>query len=423
MSEEILYSFDKITAQIARGDRMPFKGETVEMNRASFVKEVEAKANTMAALCRKYGISRPTGYLWLKRYRDGETMSNRSRRPFHTANKTAEKMESKIVEIRKAEPGGGAVKIGRRLKDEGNKDVPCGSTINAILHRNKLITKEASEAATPHKRFEKEFPNDMWQCDFKGHYGLGDGSRCHPLSVLDDHSRFCLCADAKENEQFPGVKESFERMFMTYGLPNILLCDNGTPWGSSQSGGITKFDAWMMELGILPIHIRVRHPQTQGKIEKFNGSFKQERLKFYIPEDMRDAHRQRLEYREFYNNVRPHHALKLDTPAEHYTPSDRAYPDIIAPWEYEDGVELRNIKSSGYITYNGQGYFLSEGLGGLTVAVKPSSVDGFLNVFFRQFKVSRINLNENSVVSRKIYLRENDPRSTANPPSQDAQNV
>jgi transposase InsO family protein len=402
---------------------MPFKGETVEMKREDFVKEVEAKANTKAALCRKYGISRPTGYLWLKRYRDGETMSDRSHRPFHTANKTAETMEEKIVAMRKQEPAIGAVKIGRRLKNEGNTDVPCGSTINAILHRNKLITKEASEAATPYQRFEKETPNEMWQCDFKGHYGLGDGNRCHPLAVIDDHSRFCLCADAKENEQLPGVKESFERMFMTYGLPNILLCDNGNPWGASQSGGITKFDAWMMDLGILPIHIRARHPQTQGKIEKFNSSFTQERLNFYIPTDMNDAQRQRLEYRDFYNNERPHHALKLDTPAQHYAPSDREYPDKITPWEYEDGVEPRNIKSTGYITYKGQGYFLSEGLGGLTVAVKPSSVDGFINVFYRQFRVCRISLKENSVVSRRIYLRENDPRSTAIPPSQDAQNV
>jgi hypothetical protein len=193
-------------------------------------------------------------------------------------------------------------------------------------------------------------------------------------------------------------------------MPNILLCDNGNPWGASQSGGITRFEVWLMELGILPIHIKARHPQTQGKIERFNGSFKQERLNFYIPTDMSDAQRQRLEYRDFYNTERPHHALNLDTPTQHYAPSGRIYTDKIAQWEYEDGAELRNIKSSGYLTYKGQGYFLSESLGGLTVAAKPSSIDGFVNVFYRQFRVARINLKENSVVSRRIYLRENDPR-------------
>jgi transposase InsO family protein len=389
---------------------MPFKGETVEMNRENFVKEAEAKANTIAALCRKYGISRPTGYLWLGRYRNGEAMRDRSRRPFHTANKTPEETEAAIVAMRRKEPAVGAVKIKRMMENKDCAVIPSASTINAILQRNKLISKEASEAATPHKRFEKDAPNEMWQCDFKGHYGLGDGSRCHPLAVLDDHSRFCVCADAKENEQHDGVKESFIRTFLTYGLPNILLCDNGNPWGASQSGGITKFEVWLMELGILPIHIRPRHPQTQGKIERFNGSFKKERLNFYTPADMRDAQRQRLEYRDFYNNERPHHALSLDTPAQRYAPSDRLYTDKLTQWDYEDGVELRRIKSSGYLTYKGLGYFLSESFGGLTVAVKPSSVDGFVNVFYRQFRVAGISLRENAVVSRRIYLRENDPR-------------
>jgi len=390
---------------------MPFKKETVEMNRESFVKEALAKAASFAQLCRKYGISRPTGCLWLERYQNGEGFKDKSRAPFHTANKISSKMEQKIVDMRTAEPAIGAVKIGRMLKDNGERQAPCASTVNAVLHRNHLITREASLAATPHKRFEKETANVMWQCDFKGHYGLLGGTRCHPLSILDDHSRYCICADAKDNERLADTAESFKSCFRLYGMPKILLCDNGNPWGASQSGGVTLFEVWLMELGILTIHIRARHPQTQGKIERFNGSFKQERLNFYIPSDLADADRQRQEYREFYNQSRPHHALGLDTPQQHYRPSERLYPQKIHDWAYDGDYEFRKIKDSGYLTYGGQGYFLSESYTGKSIAIKHSSIDGFVNLFFRQFKIGRINLKENAVVSRRIYLIHDDPRS------------
>jgi hypothetical protein len=280
-----------------------------------------------------------------------------------------------------------------------------------VLKRNGLITEEAIQASTPYKRFEKDESNVMWQSDFKGHYGMGNGNRCHPLSVIDDHSRFCLCADAKPNEKRDGVEESFRRIFREYGMPQILLCDNGNPWGTSQSVGYTLFEIWLMELGILTVHIRPRHPQTQGKTERFNRSFKDERLKFYVPRDLEDADRQRAEYREFYNNERPHHSLHLDVPAQHYKPSDRTFVDNPKEWEYGSDYELRKIKSTGFLTYDGQGYFLSEGFGGKTIAIKPSSMDGFLNLYYRQFRIGRIDLRERAIVSRKSYLIKDDPRS------------
>jgi len=389
---------------------MPFVKETVEMNREKFVKEVLLKRKTFSALCREYNISRPTGYLWLERYHSGEGFSDRSHAPFRTPNKTLPEIESLVIAARIKEPALGAAKIKRMLENAGHMDTPCVSTVNAILKRNKLITREASEAATPYKRFEKASPNIMWQCDFKGHYGLLDGTRCHPLSVIDDHSRFCLCADAKENERFDGVAASFVNCFHHYGLPEILLCDNGNPWGASQSNGITRFEVWLMELGILTIHIRAKHPQTQGKVERFNGSFKKERLNFYTPANMADADKQRQEYRNFYNNERPHHALQLNTPATVYTSSSRHYPTRICEWDYGCGCELRTIKKTGYLTYNGGGYFLSESLGGKTIAIRPSSTDGVVNLFFRQFRIGKIDLHHKAVISRTIFLEINDPR-------------
>ena len=262
----------------------------------------------------------------------------------------------------------------------------------------------------PNRRFEKESPNEMWQADFKGYFIMGNGKRCYPLNVLDDCSRYNLCCDPKPGETLEDVQPSMVRIFREYGLPRVFLCDNGNPWGVSQSTGFTKFEIWLMDLGILTVHGRALHPQTQGKEERFNGSLKREHLQYVQIADMEDAARELAKYRCFYNNKRPHRALALDTPASRYQPSERKYPEKIEPWEYPAGYELRKIKDSGYFTYGGQGYFLSEALGGKTVAVRESSLPGCITLYYRQFKIARIDIDKRVFQFKKIYLAEGDPR-------------
>lgn len=381
---------------------MPWEKRTVEENRREFARRVLAKEKSLSALCRDYGISRPTGYKWVKRYEAGEEMSDRSRRPFHTANRIEEAIESRIVEMRLREPAIGALKTRRMLENEGMAAVPSASTINEVFRRNGLITREASEKATPYKRFEHERPNSMLQADFKGHFAMGNGKRCYPLSIIDDHSRFCLCADALPSIKLVDVKPSFEKTFQTFGLPTTLLCDNGVPWGSSQGGALTSFEVWLMELDVLTIHIRPGHPQTQGKVERFNGSYKQERLKFYTPADLEDAMRCREEYRSFYNNVRPHHALGLDVPCRHYTSSPRTLPERISVWEYDSGCDVRLVRSNGFVSFQGQSWFLSEGLAGKQIAIVPSDEDRVWNILFRNFRIAQLDLSERLFRSKKI---------------------
>ena len=391
---------------------MPWERKTVEETRLEFVTRVLAHEKSKSALCREYGISRPTGDKWIARYLAGEDLSDHSRRPFHTPNRISEEMEAEIVAARKAEPAIGARKTRRIFLDEGKENVPSASTINRVFHRNGLITKEASEAAKHIVRFEKAEPNEMWQADFKGDFLLQDGKRCYPLSLIDDHSRMCLCADAKPNVQLQGTKESFRKAFETYGLPKTLLCDNGNPWGSSQSTAITKFEVWLMEHDVLTIHIRPVHPQTQGKVERFNGSYKQERLKFYVPKDMADAQKTREEYMHFYNCVRPHFALNLDHPSQHYRPSERKYTDDVPEWDYGHGAILAHVKSSGYFRFNGQGYFLSEGMGDKDVMLRPSASDkNVFRIVFRDFQIGSLDVENRMVISRKIYRLTDDPRN------------
>lgn len=389
---------------------MPWRYKTVSQTRKEFVERVLRKEKSKSALCREYGISRPTGDKWINRYLKGESLEDRSKRPFKTANKINEDVESLIVNQRREEPAIGAVKIHKMLTDEGICNLPSVSTINNVLHRNGLITKEASQAATPYKRFEKETPNEMWQADFKGHYRMQNGLRCHPLSIIDDCTRYCLCADAKENERLESTYASFEAVFRQFGLPKVLLCDNGNPWGASQSTAITRFEVRLMELGILTIHIRAVHPQTQGKVERFNRSFKDERLRFHTPKDIIEAQEQRLEYMNFYNNKRPHFALNLDTPVKHYKYSEIKYPENIERWDYPYGTDIHKVKSSGYISFQGQGYFLSEGLANKEIGILPSDDDGVFNVIFRQFRVAKIDTINHVITSRRVFALHNDPR-------------
>lgn len=389
---------------------MPWKEQTVKMCREEFVKRVLSHEKSKSALCREYGISRPTGDKWIERYLVGETLSDMSRAPFKVANKTPQEAESWILEYRKEHPAIGAVKIKRILENKGYDNIPCASTVNAILKRNGCITKEASEAAKPYQRFEKGKPNEMWQADFKGHFAMKNGERCHPLNVIDDHSRFGICSDALPTEEYLGVRESFERMFKTYGLPDSLLCDNGNPWGTVQSTGFTRFEVWLMDLGILTIHGRIYHPQTQGKEESYNRSMTRELLKQTVITDFADAQRKFDSYREYYNYERPHFALGLDTPASHYTASVKRHTDKIGEWEYPAVYELRKIKESGYLTYGGQGYFLSEAFGNRTIAIRESHIPGCISLFYRQFRIGRINVDNRVFTLKKAYLIEGDPR-------------
>lgn len=390
---------------------MPWNERTVNHMRTEFVIRALSREKSKAALCREYGITRRTGDKWIKRHILGESMNDRSRAPKKHGRRIDPDIEEIIVSKRQEYPAIGATKIREILLNEGKENLPSAKTFNNIFRRHGLITKEASQNATPNQSFQKENPNDMWQADFKGHFTLGNGEVCHPLNILDDCTRFNLCCEALRTETFEETKPVMERLFRTYGLPFSFLCDNGNPWGTAQSTGFTKFEVWLMELGILTLHGRIRHPQTQGKEERFNQSFKKECLKFNNFRDMASAQAGFDEYREFYNSIRPHHSLNLKVPSSVYQPSRKTYPSMIEEWEYGSEYKLIKVKNSGYITLNGQGYFLSEGFGGKTIAVRESHLPGQITLVFRQFRIGRIDPEKRVFTLKRAYLLNGDPRA------------
>lgn len=389
---------------------MPWKERTKAMIRGEFVRRVLEGRETKSALCREYGISRPTGDKWIKRYMQGEGLEDRSREPLRQANRIPQSMEEQIIQLRHQYPKCGSKKLKRMLEDRQVPDVPCAATVNNVLRRHELITAEASKAATPYKRFVMPNANDMWQSDYKGHFPLLNGDECHPLNIIDDHSRYCLCSEAMVNETFESFQPVLIRLFVAYGMPKYFLCDNGNPWGSGRRAGYSRNDVWLMQLGILPLHGRLHHPQTQGKDESFNRSMTRELLTGRSFKDLAEAQNEMNSYRTFYNEIRPHHALGLDVPAKHYSCSKRQYPGIIQPWEYPESYRCICVGRSGHFKYKGHEYYLGEAFRGEIIGMRPSSQPGFMTLEYRNFRISRIDLIEECLVKRNAYLLHNDPR-------------
>ena len=210
---------------------MPWKALSVLDHRREFVRLAQSGEVRVAALCRCFGISRQTGFILLRRSREeGEAgLAGRSRRPLSSPRQVLPEMAARILELRAEHPRWGGRKPARRLRDLG---LPAPSTVTEVLRRAGQLDPAEAARRKPFTRCEREAPNDLWQIDFKGHFATGAG-RCHPLTVLDDHSRYSLSIAACGRETLVEVQQRMTGLFRQYGLPGAILCDNGSPWGAA----------------------------------------------------------------------------------------------------------------------------------------------------------------------------------------------
>ena len=357
--------------------------------RSEFVTLARAPAANVSELCRRFGISRKTGYKWLGR----DDSADRSRRPLQSPKRTQDGVEALLLATRDEFPDWGARKLKRFLQDRGEDGLPAVSTITAILRRHGRISPEASEAAQHWQRFEHPQPNALWQMDFKGHFPLAQG-RCHPLTVLDDHSRFNLVLHACEGETLQAVKGPLEQAFRRYGLPERMSCDNGPPWGTMhREDRLTRLGVWLIRLGIRLTHARPFHPQTNGKDERFHRTLNSGLLRQRALSDWDEAQRAFDRFRTVYNEQRPHDALGLAVPASRYQVSARAYPESLPPIEYDSALLQRKVDSDGFISVRRRWVRISEALCGQTVALQPHpDEDGVHTVYFCHQPVRTVDL-------------------------------
>lgn len=350
-------------------------------------------------LCRRFGISPKTGYKWLHRYhKDGlSSLSDQSRRPHHSPKQTVPDIEHEILKIRDQHPAWGGRKINTRLSVLGCQEVPAPSTITNILRRHGRLDPKESDKHKAFQSFEYKSPNQLWQMDFKGHFALLSQSRCHPLTVLDDHSRYSLGLVACVNEKGKTVQVCLESIFRRYGLPHRMLMDNGSPWGSDKEHPYTPLTVWMMRLGIRVIHSRPYHPQTQGKDERFHRTLKDEVLRYESFEDHKRCQLRFDTWRYTYNHERPHESLGMAVPASRYHPSPRSFPETLAPIEYAPEYDVRKVQQGGWISYQGRNYKISKAFTGYPVGLRSGDTDGIVDVIFCNQTITQIDLHSHDI--------------------------
>ncbi len=375
---------------------MSWETKTVMEQRKEFIIAASAEGANISRLCREFGISRKTGHKWINRAEMGLPLCDQSRRPHRQPSKTADEVEQKIIQMRLAHPAWGGKTIRAALEAAGVEGLPSDKTCCNIIKRNGLIDPAESAKHTAFQRFEKEHCNEMWQTDFKGDFLLGNGVRCYPLTILDDHSRFSIRIEPKTTAT--GVKESFIQAFREYGLPNSVLSDNGAQFAGAHRG-ISQFERFLMDLDILPIHGRPIHPQTQGKIERFHRTLKKEALRV-TPANMEEARIRLKNWRWVYNEVRPHHSLDLKTPASIYEPSTRSYYEP-KPYIYDEGARLIKVNNWGYIRFGPMQLFLSEAMADAHVEVRFDENDTF-SFLYRNYKIASVDAIEQKLIERHI---------------------
>jgi transposase InsO family protein len=372
---------------------MPLRELSVLDQREAFVRLASARGSNRSELCRDFGISRKTGYKWIERHRlagDG-SLADRSRRPHRSPLRTDAATEAAVLRIRAASNDAwGARKIGWTLASQGWHAVPALSTITAILRRHGKLDRPAQHPG-PHVRFERAAPNELWQMDFKGHFSLAVG-RCHPLTVLDDHSRYSLGIEACGNEQDGTVRNRLTMLFRRYGLPFAMLMDNGSPWGDRDGQPFTAFTAWLMRHGIGVSHGRAYHPQTQGKEERFHRSLKAEVLDRNSFADLVACQRAFDRWRRIYNHERPHEALGLQPPALRYRPSPRVFCESLPPIEYGPGDIVRKVDGDGWISFRNRPIRIGKAFRRQPVALRAGGDDGVFDIHYCVHRIGRLDL-------------------------------
>ena len=375
---------------------MPFKELSIMSQRIEFCMLASKSGSNISDLCQRFNITRRTGYKWLHRYIDEGLigLEDKSRRPENFPNQTSEDIDKYIVGLRKNDPEWGAKKLHKIIynhKEQGiytYPTVPCKNTITKILKRNGLIPPNRSKQSKGFERFEYDYPNELWQMDYKGYFSLLNKAICHPLTITDDHSRYNICLKACENQKEITVRQSLINVFRKYGLPYKILTDNGSPWGTAGSESTdrirsyTTLEKWLIQLNIKLIHGRPYHPQTQGKEERFHRTLKQELINYEQFYDHVHCQKRFDLWREKYNCVRPHEALDFKVPAEVYTPSNKAYTEKSATYEYNLSDIKRKVQDKGVISFKNREIKVGKAFRYETVALRESQKNNTFEIYF-----------------------------------------
>ena len=354
--------------------------------RLRFIVECQESMESFSAICRTFGVSRKTGYKWVERYETlgASGLCEVKQVPDVHPGWLKDAELDVIIQARKEHPHWGPKKL-QVLLVKSHPDMPrVGvSTIAGVLKRFGLIQPRRRRPRAP--VFDGTLDpgsavNDVWAADFKGHFALGNGDRCYPLTITDSASRFILkCEGLSEPKEAP-VRVQFERAFVEFGLPIKLRSDNGPPFASLAPGGLSKLSVWWVKLGILPERIEPGHPEQNGRHERMHRTLKAEATQ-PAERDLKRQQRVFDTFRRHFNQERPHEALGQKCPASGYCASTRTLPSTLRSPEYASGMETRKLDSHGRIRWKMDRLTITPLLAGEPVATREIDDDRF-ELFF-----------------------------------------
>jgi len=324
--------------------------------RLLFVTDCQRGLAGLSELCRRYGISRKTGYKWLTRFTTNGVRSlvERSRRPHHSPTQTPPWLVDALLTARQRHPSWGPKKLLALLqRRQPAAPWPAPSTVAAVLHRHGLVRPRRRRRPVGHPGCPltpMTAPNRIWTADFKGQFKTGDGRYCYPLTIVDGYSRFLLACQALSDTSQHGARPVFAALFREHGLPTIIRTDNGVPFATCAAGRLSKLSVWWIRLGIYPELIEPAHPEQNGRHERFHRTLKAETTR--PAAGSRAAQQRRFnQFRDHYNQERPHEALQQRPPATCYRSSARPYPRELPPLEYPKHFEVRYVSRNGGIRW------------------------------------------------------------------------
>lgn len=356
---------------------MPWKEVTKMEEKRAFVYRSLEGVDSFTELCREYGISTKTGYKWQKRFLEKGLagLEELSRKPGGNPNRVDEETVCEIIRIKTNRPNWGAKKIHAifcRLYPQRKDDISV-PTVDRLLARSGLTKPRGQRRRRTGERLvlreKATHPNHIWTVDFKGWWYTMHAEKCEPLTVRDEYSKYILSIQVLERGNISNVKQHFAKLFRRYGLPEIIRSDNGTPFASSWGVfGLTKLSVWWLSLGISLDRIDPGKPAQNGGHERMHRDIRSE-LQGRIRGDLKLHQVYFAQWRDDFNNERPHEALDMKTPSELYVPSTRQYAGDVQP-AYPDDFIVRLVNDRGYTNYKGHRIFIGNAFNGYHIGLR-----------------------------------------------------
>lgn len=343
----------------------------------------------MAPLCREFGITRPTGYKLIDRYKlMGQcALVEQKRTPHRYANQLPIAVEAMILDLKREYPNWGAPKIREKIiKKYPDVKTPAKSTVHAVLDRNGLVTARKGRRrfkATGTLLNHVTEPNQLWCADYKGEFMLGNKQYCYPLTITDYASRYLLTCEALASTRENFAFEIFERAFREYGIPDSIRTDNGVPFASGNSFyNLTRLSVWWLRLGINVERIAPGHPEQNGRHERMHLTLKLETTR--PPRPTLVSQQEAFdEFIEIYNDERPHEGIANNYPGEIYKPSVKEFKPL-EPLFYPFHDQTVTVTQCGRVCSKTMKVSLSRAFAGQQVGIKEME-DGIWLVSFLDF--------------------------------------